>query len=147
MKMNPFANVVPFLVMVDPSQCSNKDSFDITMVNAYDYFVIGAYHSVEVRRQLCTEYPDLVHFKIVECKVYAGLSKGQATLLAWDHNNDNDYRQGMSFIQRIRFFHNECMDFMREHEKVTLAFRIQCCREIGLVFDETKSSNAMRRYD
>ena len=31
----------------------------------------------------------------------------EAKLLAWDHNNDNDYRQKMSSIERVRFFHHE----------------------------------------
>ena len=45
-----------------------------------------------------------------ECKIYVGLTTEEAKLLAWDHNNDNDYRQKMSSIERIRFFHHEYLD-------------------------------------
>ena len=147
MKINPFANVVPFLVMVDTLECASKEEFNFARVNEYNYFVIGGCHSAEARRQLCLEYPDSVPFKTVECKIYAGLTREEATLLSWDHNNDNDYRQGMTFVQRIRFFHNEYLDFMRVNDKITYEFRVQCCRETGLVFEDTRSSDALRKYD
>ena len=52
-------------------------------------------------------------------------TRDESNLLAWDHNNDNDYRKGMTFIQRIRFFHNEYLDYIRSNDKVTLQFRIR----------------------
>ena len=39
-----------------------------------------------------------------------GLTTEEAKLLAWDHNNDNDYKQKMSSIEQIRFFHHEYLD-------------------------------------
>ena len=66
MKINPFANVVPFLVMVDPVQCPDKSSFNRNKLNTYNYFVIGGCHSAEARRQLCAKYPDSPHFKTAE---------------------------------------------------------------------------------
>ena len=107
MKINPHATVVPFLVMVDPDQCANVHDFDISNPEKYQYFVIGGSHSAEARRQLVKEHPTTYFFKYAECKIYVGLTVDEAKLLAWDHNNDNDYHQKMSSIERIRFFHYE----------------------------------------
>ena len=62
------------------------------------YYVIGGSHSTEVRHQLMKAYPLTPFFKYTECKVYACLTHEEAKLLAWDHNNDNDYRKKMSCI-------------------------------------------------
>jgi hypothetical protein len=56
------------------------------------------------------EHPTTYFFKYAECKFYVGLKIDDAKLLAWDHNNDNDYWQKMSSIERIRFFHYEYVD-------------------------------------
>ena len=99
MKINPHATIVPFLVMVDPDQCPIIADFKYSSTDDYTYYVIGGSHSTEAQRQLVKEYPLTVpFFKYAECKVYAGLTHEEAKLLAWDHNNDNDYRQKMSCI-------------------------------------------------
>ena len=36
---------------------------------------------------------------------------------------------------------------MRVNDKITYEFRVQCCRETGLVFEDTRSSDALRKYD
>ena len=51
--------------------------------------VIGGSHLAEARRQRVKEYTLTPFFKYVECKVYAGLTREEARLLSWDHNNDN----------------------------------------------------------
>ena len=61
------------------------------------------------------EHPTTYFFKYAECKIYVGLTIEEAKLLAWDHNNDNDYRQKMSSIERIRFFHYEYLDALRQY--------------------------------
>ena len=76
--------------------------------DSYNYYVIGGSHSAEARRQLVREHPTTYFFKYVECKIYVSLTTDEAKLLAWDHNND--YRQKMSSIERIRFFHHEYLD-------------------------------------
>ena len=110
MKINPHATVVPFIVMVDPEECPTIESFDVRKHDQYNYFVIGGSHSAEARRQLVREHPTTFFFKYAECKIYVGLTTEEAKLLAWDHNNDNDYRQKMSSIERIRFFHHEYLN-------------------------------------
>ena len=95
MKINPHAIVVPFLVMVDPVQWSSVNEFDILRLEEYQYFVIGGSHSAKARRQLVMEHPTTYFFKYAECKIYVVLSVDEAKLVAWDHNNDNDYRQKM----------------------------------------------------
>ena len=85
----------------------NAADFKYKSANVYTYYFIGGSHSVEARQKLVKEYPLTPYFKYAECKVYAGLTHEEAKLLAWDHNNDNDYRQKMSCIERIKFFHHE----------------------------------------
>ena len=92
MKINPHATIVPFLVMVDLDQCPTIVDFKYSSSEDYTYYVIGGSYSAEARRQLVKEYPLTPFFKYAECKVYAGLTHEEAKLLAWDHNNDNDYR-------------------------------------------------------
>lgn len=104
MKINPLEKVLSFLVRIDPIQCVKKASFKHSKINEYTYFVIGGCHSTKARRQLVREYLFSPYFKIVECKIYVGLTEVEANLMAWDHNNDNDYRLGMYFVQRVRFF-------------------------------------------
>ena len=84
MKINPHATLVQFFVMVDPEQCPTIANFKYSSVDDYTYYMIGGSHSVEAR---CTPF-----FKYGECKVYVGVTHEEAKLLAWDHNNDNDYR-------------------------------------------------------
>ena len=77
--------------------------------------MIGGSHSTEAQHQLVKEYPLTPFFKYVECNVYAGFTHEETKLLAWDHNNDNDYRQKMSCIECIRFFHHEYLDALQKY--------------------------------
>ena len=148
MKINPHATVVPFLVMVDPQQCAAINDFDISNPEKYQYFVIGGSHSAEARRQLVQEHPTTYFFKYAECKIYVGLTVDEAKLLAWDHNNDNDYRQKMSSIERIRFFHYEYLDALRSFgQRLHPGLRRQCLNEVGIVIDDTVKSDGLRKYE
>ena len=135
MKINPHATVVPFIVMVDLDECSSLGDFDVRKHEVqYNYYVIGGSHSAEARRQLVKEHPTTYFFKYAECKIYVGLTTEEAKLLAWDHKNDNDYRQKMSSIERIRIFHHEYLDVKRNHgAKLYPALRRQCLHEFGIV--------------
>ena len=104
------ATVVPFIVMVDPDECSRLEDFDVRKHESYNYNVIGGLHSAEARMQLVREHPTTYFFKYAECKIYVSLTTDEAKLLARDHNNDNDYRQKMSSIEHIRIFHHEYLD-------------------------------------
>ena len=148
MKINPHATVVPFLVMVDQEQCPTVADFKYSSADDYTYYVIGGSHSAEARRQLVKEYPLTPFFKYAECKVYAGLTHEEAKLLAWDHNNDNDYRQKMSCIERIRFFHHEYLDALnRFGPRLWPGLRRQCLLEVGIAVDESTKSEGLRKYD
>ena len=91
MKINPHAALVSLLVMVNPDQCPIVVDFKYNSVDDYTCYVIGGSHFVEAQRQLVKEYPLTPFFKYAECKVYVGLTHEAAKLLAWNHNNDNDY--------------------------------------------------------
>ena len=107
MKINPHATSVLFIVMVDPEECPTIESFDVRKHDQYNYFVIGGSHSAEARCQVVKDHPTTFFFKYDECKIYVGLTIEEAKLLAWEHKNDNEYRQIMSSIERIRYFHHE----------------------------------------
>ena len=93
MKINPHATIFPFIVMVDPNECSSKQDFDVRKHDQYNYFVIGGSHTAQARRQLVREHPTTYFFKYAECKIYVGLTTEEAKLLTCDHNNDNEYRK------------------------------------------------------
>ena len=94
------------------------------------------------------EYLVTPYFKYAECKVYDGLTQEESKLLAWDHNNDNDYTQKMSCIERIRFFHHEYLDALQKGGgRLRPNLRRQCLLEIGIAVDESTSSEGLRKYD
>eukprot|EP01018_Ginkgo_biloba_P028978 Gb_03516 [translate_table: standard] len=137
LRNKPRAHVVNLLVLVDPEEVSSKNEFDRSRANFdYHYYVIGGCHSIEARRQLAQEFPQNVHFKEVKCIVYAGLTPLEVKVLAWDHNHDNEYRAKMTFIQKNCFFHNEFIDLCEgDKSKATFKFQLQCCMDVGYVWD------------
>ena len=69
-------------------------------------------------------------------------------MLAWDHNNDNDYRQKMSLIERMRFFHHEYLDVKSKiSAKMFPKLRRQCPHEVGIVVDDVVKSDGIRKYE
>ena len=71
----------------------------------------------------------------------------EAKLLSWDHNNDNDYRQKMSSIERIIFFHYEYLDALRrDGASLHPGLCHHCLNEVGIVIDETIKSDGLRKY-
>ena len=76
-----------------------------------------------------------------------GLTIEEAKLLAWDHNNDNGYRQKMSSIERIRLFHHEYVK-VKQKFGVKLHPRLwqQCLHEVAIVVDDNVKSEGLRKY-
>ena len=99
LKINPHSIVVPFIVMVDPIECAFVEEFDVRKHDQYNYFVISGSHLAKPQRQLVREHPTTFFFKYAEGKIYMDLTTKEANLLAWDRNNDKDYRQKMSSIE------------------------------------------------
>lgn len=57
--------------------------------------------------------------------------------MAWDHNTYNEYIISTTFIQRVRFVHNEFSEiFHGERSNVDAKFKKQCCIEIGFPLDD-----------
>ena len=141
-RFNPYAHVVDYVVLVDPCQVPNKQAFDKTKCFDYKYYVIGGNHSIEAKRQLIAEYPNNYLFQTVKCIIYAGLTEMESKLLAWDHNADNEYRMKMTFIQRVRFIHNEFIEKCGgDKTQVSVAFRKECLMETGYQIDEKKAKD------
>ena len=107
MRINPYAHVVGYLVLVDLKDVPVRDTFDESKCFDDSYYVLWGNHSTEARRESMQEFPKNLVFQIVKCIIYVGLTDVEEKLLAWDHNIDSDYRMSMTFIQRVRFSHNE----------------------------------------
>ena len=77
-----------------------------------------------------------------------GLTTEEAKFLAWDHNNDNDYRQKMSSIERIRFFHHEYLDVKQKFgAKIHLGLRRQFLHEVRIVVDDNVKSDGLCKHE
>ncbi|MCO5547183.1 hypothetical protein L7F22_000626 [Adiantum nelumboides] len=87
---------------------------------------------VDPHTELAAEYEHVDTYKTAMCWVYAGLTDEEAKVLALDHNIDSDFRLEMSFIQKIRFFHNECVDTIKRGGNVDDNFRVALCEKCGL---------------
>ena len=58
----------------------------------------------------------------------------EAKDLAWDRDNDNDYRQKILSIKRISFFHCEYLDEVRQYGlKFNLGLRQHILNEMHIV--------------
>ena len=82
MRYNPFAHVVDYVLLIDPSQVPNKESFDKSKCFEYKYYVLGGNHFVESQRQLMEEYPNNPHFETIKCIIYDTLTDTEENLLA-----------------------------------------------------------------
>ncbi|KAI5072228.1 hypothetical protein GOP47_0012334 [Adiantum capillus-veneris] len=132
MKNKPNAIVLPLLVLVDRQQCPTKNSWVKANAESYTYWVLGGTHSLIVKQELAAEYEHVDTYKMAMCWVYAGLTDEEAKVLALDHNIDSDFCLEMSFIQKIRFFHNEWVDTIKHGGKVDDNFRVALCEKCGL---------------
>ena len=137
MRHNPYAHAVDYLVLFDPKDVPIRDEFDQTRSFHYKYYVLGGNHSIEASQELMQEYPNNLIFFKVKCIIYVGLTYVEANLLAWDHNTDSEYRMTMTFIQRVRFIHNEFLQICGgDKSNVDASFEKQCCMEIGIPIKE-----------
>ena len=57
MRLNPYAHVVDYRVLVDPKDVPDRDAFDESRCFDYNYYVLGGNHSVEAKRELMQEFP------------------------------------------------------------------------------------------
>ncbi|MCO5563416.1 hypothetical protein L7F22_017058 [Adiantum nelumboides] len=132
MKNKPNAIVLPLLLLVDRQQCPTKRSWVKANAESYTYWVFGDTHSLIAKQELAAEYEHVDTYKTAMCWVYAGLTDEEAKVLALDHNIDSDFRLEMSFIQKIRFFHNEWVATIKRGGKVDDNFRVALCEKCGL---------------
>ena len=117
-------------------EVSRREEFDKKCFN-YKYYVIGGNHSAEDRREMIQEYPNNPLYETVKCIIYVSLTDSKEILLTWDHNTNNKYRMSMTFIQRVRFIHNEFSEICGgERSNVDAKFQKQCCMEICFLIDD-----------
>ena len=63
MRLNPYACVVDYLVLVDLKDVLVRDEFDESRCFDYKYYVFGGNHSIEARRELMQDFPKNPFFK------------------------------------------------------------------------------------
>ena len=57
MRLNTYAHVVDYLVLVDPQDAWVRDAFDDSRCFDYNYYVLGGNHFVQAIRELMQEFP------------------------------------------------------------------------------------------
>ena len=107
MRLDPYAHVVDYLVLIDPKDVHIRDAFDESNCFHYNYYVLGGNHCEEARSELMQQFLKDPIFQTIKCIIYVGLTDVEEKLLTWDHNTDSDYRMPMEFIKRVIFIHNE----------------------------------------
>ncbi|MCO5570667.1 hypothetical protein L7F22_024394 [Adiantum nelumboides] len=132
MKNKPNAIVLPLLVLVDRQQCPTKHSWVKANAESYTYWVLGGTHSLIAKQELIAKCEHVDTYKMAMCWVYASLTNKEAKVLAFDHNIDLEFFLEMSYIQKIRFFHNEWVDTIKHGRKVDDNFRVALCEKRGL---------------
>ncbi|MCO5547125.1 hypothetical protein L7F22_000567 [Adiantum nelumboides] len=98
---------------------------------SYTYWVLGDTHSLLAKQELAAEYEHVDTYKMAMCWVYAGLTDEEAKVLALGHNIDPEFCLEISFIQKIRFFHNEWVDTIKRGGKVDDNFQVALCEKSG----------------
>jgi hypothetical protein len=79
--------VTPFVLVVDPEDCPDVDSWDPDQMSNWKYRVIGGNHGARAKQQLWDSYQRKVHRRI-EAWVFAGLTRSEVHTLGWTHNID-----------------------------------------------------------
>ena len=71
--------------------CQEVLHFNPQLKNAYQYEVLGGFHSYIAQQELNAEFPDNPFFKEVMADIYLGLNDEQALRLAQRHNETTHY--------------------------------------------------------
>lgn len=134
----------PFLLMVDPKDCPTKEHWNPNpdVYKTWKYQVLGGNHGARAKLALFNMYEKNV-FAQVEAWVFAGLTKSEKRILAWAHNIDQEYRKGMSNIDKIRACHTL---FMEDNMNRSKELKFRCCDELEL-FYEIDKRDTLSRYD
>ncbi|MCO5611298.1 hypothetical protein L7F22_065550 [Adiantum nelumboides] len=143
----PKANVLPLLVLVDRQQCPTKNYWIKANAESYTYWVLAGTHSLIEKQELAVEYEHVDTYKMAMCWVYTGLTNVEAKILALDHNIDLDFCLEISFIQKIRIFHNEWVDTIKRGGKVDDNFQVALCEKCGLEVKKNGGHGASQKLN
>lgn len=134
----------PFLLLVDAKDCATKEDWvnDPAVYKNWKYHVIGGNHGARAKLNLYNMYKKNC-FAQVEAWVYAGLTKTEIRLLAWQHNIDQEYRKTMTNIDKIRACHSF---FLKSNMNRSKELKFTCCDELQLEYSE-ENCDSLLRYD
>ena len=134
----------PFLLLVDPKDCPTKEDWNPNpdVYRTWKYLVLGGNHGARAKLALFQTYKRSIYAQ-VEAWVFAGLSKREQRILAWSHNIDQEYRKGMTNIDKIRACHSLFMEANMNRGK---ELKMRCCDELNLDYDPSKSES-MNKHD
>ena len=144
LQANPNSFATPFLLEVVPEDCPTKDnwSLDANVHSGWRYRVLGGNHGARAKLALWETY-HLRAYKNIEAWVFAGLTKQQRNWLAWSHNQDQEYRKGMTNIDRIRACHHMFLEAGQDRSK---ELKFKCCDEIRLQYDPN-NRDSLSKHD
>jgi len=57
MRLNPYANVVDYVVLLETKDIPDRNAFDESRCFGYNYYVLGGNHSIEAIRELMQVFP------------------------------------------------------------------------------------------
>src|SRR5450759_4364645 len=126
----------PFLLMMDPKDCPTKQDQNPNpdVYKTWKYQVLGGNHGARAKLSLFNMYGKAV-FAQVEAWVFAGLSKREMRILSWSHNINQEYRKGMSNIDKIQACHTL---FMENNMNRSKELKWKCCDELDLPYSKQK---------
>ena len=129
----PASFSAPFLLMVDEKDCPTKEQWNPNpdVYKTWKYRVLGGNHGARAKLALFNMYNKPV-FARVEAWVFAGLTKREMRLLSWSHNIDQEYRKGMSNIDKIRACHTL---FLEDNMNRSKELKMRCCDELELPYN------------
>ncbi|GBG68889.1 hypothetical protein CBR_g3587 [Chara braunii] len=104
MKRAPCGDHLPFVGMIDPSQCTAVDQVDKQKLRegGYTVWILGGGHSREARSRLMLKHPTVDFYKRYTCYVYVGLTVEEAILVGHEHNRAAGFHKQLTFVQRMR---------------------------------------------
>ncbi|GBG66685.1 hypothetical protein CBR_g66820 [Chara braunii] len=96
----PCGDHLPFVGMIDPSQCTFVDQVDKQKLRdgGYTVWILGGGHYGEARSRLMLKHPTVDFYKRYTCYVYVGLTVEEAILVGHEHNRAAGFHKQLTFV-------------------------------------------------
>ncbi|GBG70967.1 hypothetical protein CBR_g8267 [Chara braunii] len=131
MERAPCGDHLPFVGMIDPSQCTSVDQVDKKKLRegGYTVWILSGGHSREARSRLMLKHATVDFYKRYTCYVYCGLTVKEAILVGHEHNRAAGFHKQLTFVQRMRCWRQT---FEKLGCDKTLDVKKACLKAFGL---------------